>query len=76
MTSTPPAPHGGYQSEIYAAGLRGVVPAAAGLGGVVPALPMAYPELEARAAQALPPSVVSYVAGGARILRRVTVPSD
>ena len=64
MTSTPPAPHGDYQSEIYAAGLA----------GVVPALPMAYPELEARAAQALPPSVVSYVAGGAGTLRRVTVP--
>ena len=26
---------------------------------------MAYPELEARAAQALPPSVLCYVAGGA-----------
>lgn len=64
MTSTPPAPHGGYQPEIYAAGL----------GGVVPALPMAYPELGARAAQALPPSVVSYIAGGAGTLRRVTVP--
>ena len=55
MTSTPPAPYGDYQLEIYAAGL----------GGVVPALPMAYPELEARAARALPPSVLSYVAGGA-----------
>ena len=55
MTSTPPAPYGDYQSEIYAAGL----------GGVVPTLPMAYPELEARAARALPPSVWSYVAGGA-----------
>ncbi len=54
MTSTP-APYGDYQFEIYAAGL----------GGVVPALPMAYPELEARAAQALPPSVLCYVAGGA-----------
>ena len=55
MTSTPPAPYGDYQFEIYAAGL----------GGVVPTLPMAYPELEARAARALPPSVWSYVAGGA-----------
>jgi len=35
MTSTPPAPYGDYQFEIYAAGL----------GGVVPALPMAYPSL-------------------------------
>jgi len=55
MTSTPPAPYGDYQVEIYAAGL----------GGVVPTLPMAYPELEARAARALPPPVHSYVAGGA-----------
>jgi lactate 2-monooxygenase len=55
MTSTPPAPYGDYQFEIYAAGLD----------GVVPTLPMAYPELEARAARALPPSLVSYVAGGA-----------
>jgi len=55
MTSTPPGAYGDYQVEIYAAGL----------GGVVPAFPMAYPELEARAAAALPPSVLSYVAGGA-----------
>jgi lactate 2-monooxygenase len=46
---------GDYQREIYLAGLQ----------GVVPAFPMAYAELEARAAQALPPSVLSYVAGGA-----------
>ena len=46
---------GDYQTEIYGAGLR----------GVLPRFPMAYPELEARAAQALPPSVLSYVAGGA-----------
>src|SRR5215467_1628295 len=46
---------GDYQLEIYAAGLQ----------GVLPRFPMAYPELEARAAQALPPSVLSYVAGGA-----------
>ena len=57
MTSTPPAPYGDCQFEIYAAGL----------GGVVPALPMAYPELKARAAAALPPSVLSYVAGGAAV---------
>src|ERR1700723_2432696 len=46
---------GDYQLEIYGAGLR----------GVLPAFPMAFAELEARAAQALPPSVLSYVAGGA-----------
>jgi lactate 2-monooxygenase len=46
---------GDYQLEIYGAGLR----------GVLPAFPMAFAELEARAAQALSPSVLSYVAGGA-----------
>jgi len=46
---------GDYQLEIYAAGLQ----------GVLPRFPMAYADLEARAAQALPPSVLSYVAGGA-----------
>jgi len=46
---------GDYQLEIYGAGLR----------GVLPSFPMAFAELEARAAQALPPSVLSYVAGGA-----------
>src|SRR5712692_110293 len=46
---------GDYQLEIYEAGLR----------GVLPSFPMAFAELEARAAQALPPSVLSYVAGGA-----------
>lgn len=46
---------GDYQNEIY---LRG-------LGGVVPPLPMAFAELQAKAATALPPSVWSYVAGGA-----------
>ena len=54
MTSMQPA-FGDYQIEIYAAGLQ----------GVLPRFPMAYAELEARAAQALPPSVLSYVAGGA-----------
>ncbi|MET8774576.1 alpha-hydroxy-acid oxidizing protein [Nocardia sp. NPDC050713] len=44
-----------YQNEIY---LRG-------LGGVQPALPMSFDELEAAAQAALPPSVWSYVAGGA-----------
>jgi lactate 2-monooxygenase len=49
------SPYGDYQLEIYLAGL----------GGVLPSFPMAFAELEARAAQALPPSVLSYVAGGA-----------
>jgi lactate 2-monooxygenase len=48
-------PFGDYQLEIYLDGLR----------GVLPAFPMAFAELEARATQALPPSVLSYVAGGA-----------
>ncbi|MFJ7246722.1 alpha-hydroxy-acid oxidizing protein [Kitasatospora sp. NPDC098652] len=46
---------GDYQNEIYLNGL----------GGVLPTMPMAFAELEARAQAALPPSVVSYVAGGA-----------
>lgn len=46
---------GNYQNEIYFQGLT----------GVVPSLPMVFSELEARAQQALPPSVWSYVAGGA-----------
>jgi lactate 2-monooxygenase len=53
--SRPVGGFGGYQNEIYLAGL----------GGVVPDYPMDYAGLEARAAQALPPSVLSYVAGGA-----------
>ena len=48
-------PYGNYQIEIYFQGLT----------GTVPSLPMSFAELEARAAQALPPSVWSYVAGGA-----------
>ncbi|WP_328605217.1 lactate 2-monooxygenase [Amycolatopsis sp. NBC_00345] len=52
---TRPSSFGDFQNEIYFAGLT----------GRVPTMPMAYDELEARAAQALPPSVVSYVAGGA-----------
>lgn len=44
-----------YQNEIYLAGLS----------GVQPTLPMTFAGLEARARQALPPSVLSYVAGGA-----------
>ncbi|CAG6390986.1 alpha-hydroxy-acid oxidizing protein [Streptomyces cocklensis] len=59
MSDQPP-PHlptafGNYQNDIY---LRA-------LGGVLPDLPMTYAELEARAAEAMPPSLVSYVAGGA-----------
>jgi lactate 2-monooxygenase len=46
---------GDYQNEIYLDGLR----------GIAPSLPIPYSDLEARAAQALPPSVLSYVAGGA-----------
>ncbi|KOG13829.1 MULTISPECIES: alpha-hydroxy-acid oxidizing protein [Streptomyces] len=46
---------GDYQNEIYFDGLS----------GVLPALPMALDELEAKALAALPPSVRSYVAGGA-----------
>jgi lactate 2-monooxygenase len=51
----PAAPYGDFQLEIYLAGL----------GGTVPALPVSFAELESRAAHALPPSVLSYVAGGA-----------
>ena len=54
MSSTGPA-FGDYQLEIYLAGLQ----------GVLPSFPMAFAELEARAERALPPSVLSYVAGGA-----------
>lgn len=46
---------GNYQLEIYLQGLT----------GVLPTLPMEFAELEARAEQALPPSIWSYVAGGA-----------
>ncbi|MCV7347609.1 lactate 2-monooxygenase [Mycolicibacterium rhodesiae] len=48
-------PYGNYQIEIYFQGLT----------GTVPSLPMSFDELEARAAQALPQSIWSYVAGGA-----------
>ncbi|WP_344135996.1 lactate 2-monooxygenase [Saccharopolyspora halophila] len=47
--------YGDYQLEIYLNGLS----------GVVPDLPMEFQELERRAEQALPPSVWSYVRGGA-----------
>jgi lactate 2-monooxygenase len=46
---------GDYQNEIYLQGL----------GGIVPKLPMVFAELEAKAEKALPPSIWSYVAGGA-----------
>ncbi|MEU2037133.1 lactate 2-monooxygenase [Nocardia niwae] len=46
---------GDYQNEIYFQGL----------GGVLPDFPMTYADLEAKAQAALPPSVWSYVAGGA-----------
>ena len=51
----PAAPYGDFQREIYLAGLA----------GTVPSLPVSSAELESRAAHALPPSVLSYVAGGA-----------
>jgi lactate 2-monooxygenase len=51
----PDAPYGDFQLDIYLAGLS----------GITPSLPVSFAELEARAAHALPPSVLSYVAGGA-----------
>ncbi|MEU1147765.1 alpha-hydroxy-acid oxidizing protein [Streptomyces sp. NPDC005863] len=54
MNATP-RPFKDYQDEVYLDGLR----------GVVPQYPMVYEELAARAEAAMPPSVVSYVAGGA-----------
>ncbi|MFI9117067.1 alpha-hydroxy-acid oxidizing protein [Streptomyces venezuelae] len=50
-----PQHYGDYQHEIYFDGLF----------GVLPTLPMTFAELEERARAALPPSVWSYVAGGA-----------
>lgn len=47
--------YGDYQIEIYFQGL----------GGVLPSLPMSFDELQTRAEQAMPPSVWSYVSGGA-----------
>ena len=46
--------HGDYQNQIYIAGLS----------GVVPTVPVDFATLQARAAAALPPSVLSYVQGG------------
>ncbi|BBY16674.1 lactate 2-monooxygenase [Mycolicibacterium litorale] len=46
---------GDYQLEIYLQGLS----------GIVPNLPMTFAEWEAKAQSAMPPSVYSYVAGGA-----------
>ncbi|MER7012245.1 alpha-hydroxy-acid oxidizing protein [Saccharopolyspora sp. NPDC000359] len=48
-------PFGSYQNEIYLDGLS----------GVVPRFPLLHSELEAKAQAAMPPSVWSYVAGGA-----------
>ena len=50
-----PQAYGDYQTEIYFNALQ----------GVLPDLPMAYAELEERAAATLPPTLWSYVAGGA-----------
>ena len=47
--------YGDYQFEIYLQGLS----------GVLPTMPMDYAELEAKAQAAMPPSIWSYVAGGA-----------
>lgn len=47
-------PYGDYQNEIYLAGLE----------GVLPQFPVDYRTLEARAAGALPASVLSYVQSG------------
>jgi isopentenyl diphosphate isomerase/L-lactate dehydrogenase-like FMN-dependent dehydrogenase len=46
---------GDFQMEVYLGGL----------GGVRPSQPMTFSELEARAAKALAPEILSYVAGGA-----------
>ncbi|UFS95863.1 lactate 2-monooxygenase [Nocardia huaxiensis] len=48
-------PFGDFQNEIYFNGLR----------GVVPAFPVAFEQLRERAQAAMPPSIWSYVAGGA-----------
>src|SRR5689334_6816305 len=54
MTENVPQP-GDFQTEIYFNALF----------GNPPVYPMSYADLESRAAQSLPPWVVSYVAGGA-----------
>ncbi len=46
---------GDYQLEIYLQGLS----------GIVPSLPMSFVEWEAKAQAAMPPSIWSYVTGGA-----------
>lgn len=46
--------YGNYQNLIYGAGLQ----------GIVPRWPVDFPTLEARAAAAMPPSVLGYVQGG------------
>ncbi|MFJ1704996.1 alpha-hydroxy-acid oxidizing protein [Kitasatospora sp. NPDC088346] len=55
MDVDPRQQFGDYQNEIYLAGLS----------GVLPTMPMDFAGLRARAQAALPPSVLSYVAGGA-----------
>jgi lactate 2-monooxygenase len=50
----PKSPYGDYQNEIYLAGLE----------GVLPQFPVDYRTLEARAAGALPASILSYVQSG------------
>jgi len=52
--ANPGSHYGDFQTEIYFNGLF----------GKLPTLPMAFAELETRAQQALPPQVLSYVAGG------------
>lgn len=47
--------YGTYQNEIYFGGL----------GGIMPDFPMTFAEWEAKAQAVLPPSLWSYVAGGA-----------
>ncbi|WP_405563838.1 alpha-hydroxy-acid oxidizing protein [Streptomyces sp. NBC_01180] len=53
--AVPQGPFGDYQNEIYLHGLS----------GALPRYPMTFAELEERAQHAMPPSVWSYVAGGA-----------
>ena len=53
-------PYGNYQIEIYFQGLS----------GVLPSLPMSFDELQARAEQALPPSIRR----AARVVVRAALP--
>ncbi len=54
MTNKTAMNFGGYQREIYGAGLR----------GVLPNIPVDFATLERRAESAMPPSLLSYVQGG------------